>query len=270
MKSYQLAKKAELHSEIIEDYYGPEIEASIQDSYIYSSDIEVATDLEPTEDLSHLNIYIENLDTVSAIFKHYNPNEKMATLNFADFTRPGGLFMDGGSAQEEMLCHNSFLYNVLTEFEDSYYKVNHSCVNDYLYADKMIYSSSIMFFKDENLGNYAISDVITCAAPNLTSALKRANFTNISNVRENNSIALNTRTRFILDAAESERVDTLILGAWGCGVFGQNPLEVSQYFKKHLYRKYNYLKNIIFAIPFSQYDFNLFSFYKTFCKEESE
>lgn len=62
-------------------------------------------------------------DSVSAVFDADHEN-KVAVLNFASYKNPGGRFLDGSKAQEECLCHESYLYNVLKEFEDSYYKQN--------------------------------------------------------------------------------------------------------------------------------------------------
>ena len=40
--------------------------------------------------------------------------ESICALNFASYKNPGGKFMDGSSAQEECLCHESILYEVLS------------------------------------------------------------------------------------------------------------------------------------------------------------
>ena len=65
--------------------------------------------------------------------------------------------------------------------------------------------------------------------------------------KESNSTALKQRIKFVLDVAEYNNVDTLILGAFGCGVFGQDPREVATIFNKEL-KTHNFNK-IIFAIP---------------------
>ena len=75
--------------------------------------------------------------------------------------------------------------------------------------------------------------------------------------KENNSIALKQRIKFVLDVAEYNNVDTLILGAFGCGVFGQDPREVATIFNKEL-KTHNFNK-IIFAIP-SGYNDNYYWF----------
>lgn len=76
---------------------------------------------------------------------------------------------------------------------------------------------------------FLLVDVITTAAPNKTLSLRYKNFTN-----EQKSEALQSRVKFILDVAESNGVDTMFLGAWGCGVFKQNPLEVATLFQIEL------------------------------------
>ena len=66
--------------------------------------------------------------------------------------------------------------------------------------------------------------------------------------RVENTKALKERIEFILKVAAFHNVDTLILGAWGCGVFKQNPNEVAELFQNAL-QKYPYFSNVIFAVP---------------------
>ena len=167
-----------------------------------------------------------NLDSVSAIFEFAtgSENSKTAVLNFASFKEPGGLFLKGSTAQEESLCHQSFLYNVLRNFQRSYYDVNNKNLNRGLYKNTAIYSPSVMFFKNNRL---QICDVITCAAPNRNVGIK---YTNVS-IEENNKV-LYERISYIKDIALHQNVKTLILGAFGCGVFKQNATTVAKYIKE--------------------------------------
>ena len=94
-----------------------------------------------------ISVIIAPTDTVSAIFQYTSEQDgKIAALNFASYKHPGGMFIKGSSAQEESLCHASFLYNVLKEFEDSYYKENRKNLNRSLYTNKALYSPNIKFF----------------------------------------------------------------------------------------------------------------------------
>lgn len=101
--------------------------------------------------------------------------------------------------------------------------------------------------------------LITCASPNKTTAQK---WQNVSN--EENSKYLRERIKFVLDIAKDNKVDTLILGAYGCGVFGQNPIEVAQIFKEYLTTTHKCFKKVIFAIPSGNN--NLPAFMNTFSK----
>ena len=57
-------------------------------------------------------------DSVEAIMNY--SQGKTAVLNFASYKEPGGGFMAGSQAQEESFCHESFLYNVLRQFQYYY------------------------------------------------------------------------------------------------------------------------------------------------------
>lgn len=87
-------------------------------------------------------------------------------------------------------------------------------------------------------------DVITCAAPNKSAAQK---YQNVSD--EENTRVLRLRIKFVLDIAKNNQVNTLILGAYGCGVFGQDPKEVASIFKEYLENSHKCFKKVIFAIP---------------------
>ena len=173
---------------------------------------------------------------------------KSAILNFASYKNPGGKFLEGSSAQEESLCHRSTLYNVLVKFTTSFYKDNLKKLNNSLYNDNMLYSPNIYFTKEDgniNYNDFVACDVITCAAPNKTAALKykRANSEEITD-------ALISRIDHILAVAYDQKVDNLILGAFGCGVFGNDPTTVASIFAAFIEDKYfGCFKNVIYAIP---------------------
>ena len=162
---------------------------------------------------------------------------KIAVLNFASYRNPGGKFIEGSNAQEECLCHESNLYNVLRNFAP-YYKENNSKANRNLYTDRALYSPDVIFNKEEEIVK---ADVITCASPNWTAASERG----VTQVE--NTLVLAQRMQFIKDIAELNDVDILILGAWGCGVFGQHPKVIARLFD--FIFKESKIKNIVYAVP---------------------
>lgn len=191
------------------------------------------------------NVVVDNLDTVRSMLAHRDG--RTAVLNFASYKNPGGKFMEGSSAQEECLCHTSNLYNVLKRFP-KYYEWNKKHNNKALYTNRAMYSEDVTFL-DESVCVYGAdpihvkADVITCAAPNYSAAGRYAGV----ELDENNA-ELFRRIKFVLDIAEENNVDTLILGAFGCGVFGQDAVAVAKYFKKCLSTYDYHFKNVYFSV----------------------
>lgn len=186
-------------------------------------------------------ITLLDADTVSAIIeisKQRKNEEKLCALNFASYKHPGGGFLHGSMAQEEALCHESILYNILKSF-GSYYNLNSWNLNNNLYTNRALFTSDVLFLR--NSMTY-FCDVITCAAPNKGAAKF---YKGISD--EDNSKALKERCKFILDIAVANNVDILILGSFGCGVFEQDPKEVVDTFLE-LLKNYRF-KEVIFAVP---------------------
>lgn len=230
------AKIAKKHTEDMNAEYADEIQKSINNTKIYDEKWMLGKSTKNTQ--NDMQGILSTLDSVSAVLEF--ADSKTALLNFASYKHPGGCFMDGSVAQEECLCHSSFLYNVLKEFSD-YYKYNNQNLNKSLYKNRALYSSDIIFKQN---GQLKYCDVITCAAPNKSAAQKYCKVPD-----EINKEVLESRIKFVLDIAEDNNVETLILGAYGAGVFGQDATEVATIFKDTL-KQYNYhFKKIIFAIP---------------------
>lgn len=167
------------------------------------------------------NIRVVTAGSVSAI-EGVVAGRRVAALNFADALTPGGLVWEGETTQEEDLCRCSNLYPYISQDKvfDNYYGYNRSLEND-IYSDRLIYSSDVLFFKDETYWCLSIPvkcDVITCPAP----------------VECNDINIFKQRIKSIIGAAYKAGVDRLILGKWGTGSFGNDPVLVATAFKEVL------------------------------------
>lgn len=219
--------------EYVNTYYSDEVLHSRKMTRVYDSN----TKFNCIESNQKPNIQLVQKDTVSALFEDITEQDGLVgILNFASYKNPGGGYLNGSYAQEEALCHVSTLYSVLCS-QSRFYNVNIHRLNNSLYTNRALYSPDIVFFS-EDYDKYA--DVITCAAPNRKAALKKG----VS--EEENETALKSRIKFIYNIANENQIDTLILGAYGCGVFGQNPKKVAALFLEYAKGK---AKTIIFAVP---------------------
>lgn len=236
-------ERAAAHIKEMNERYGAEIENSIKGSVIYGGNGNAP---QSGAESANPEMIVLNVDSTEAVLRY--PNS--ALLNFASYRHAGGGFVTGAWAQEEAICHDSTLYNVLCRFE-SFYAENERNLNRSLYTDRAIFSPNIVF---ERGGKSAKCGVITCAAPNFGSA-KNHGVTE----RENEN-ALARRIDFVISIAEEQKCDTVILGAWGCGVFGQDPAVVARLFKERLKR--SSLKRAVFAIPGNNRNYTEFE--KTF------
>lgn len=245
------ADQAKRHTEEMQRKYGSDdIAKAVKNTRSYGIDFKCDQDLEE----QNTEIIVDNLDTVQAGSRFFRDG-KVALLNFSSYKNPGGMFLKGSKAQEECLCHASYLYNVLSQFELEFYDWNNRHKNKALYLNRALYTPDVLFHYN---GMLFYSDVITCAAPNKTAAQK---YQNVSD--EENTEVLRSRIRFVLDVAKDNQVDTLILGAYGCGVFGQDSKVVAGIFREYLETLYRCFKKVVFAIPKGR-DGNLESFMQVF------
>jgi uncharacterized protein (TIGR02452 family) len=155
---------------------------------------------------------------------------RVLALNFASARNPGGGFLKGSQAQEESLARASGLYACQTALMEMY-EVNRqqpSC----LYTDHMIYSPDVPFFRDDNdllLGQPFPVSVLTAPAVN-AGAVQRNEPSSVGRIEA----VMLARMEKVLSVAVAHGHETLVLGAWGCGVFANDPEQVASWFARHL------------------------------------
>lgn len=198
----------------------------------------------PIENKFETEIVIKNCSTIEAIVQE--KNGKICVLNFASAKNPGGGFLGGASAQEESLARSSNLYE--TQIKDKAMYDFNKKQSSFLYSDYMIYSPNVLFWNDDN-GEYfqqpLVADVITAAAPNKGAMLQHNRKEEIAEIED----ILKKRMDKVLAIALKQNSDTIILGAWGCGVFRNEPKDVAQLFKEIIAEKYTRaFKKIVFAV----------------------
>ncbi len=167
----------------------------------------------------------------------------VACLVFASARNPGGGFLNGAEAQEESLARGSALYPCLRAAWDFY--LHHRGDPDLTYSDRVIYSPRVPVFRDDK-GNlldeaYPVS-FLTSAAPNLQ-AMLRNQPERASSVPE----VLRRRAMRVLEVAADNGHRRLVLGAWGCGVFGNDPSTVAGAFAEAL-RRGPWFEHVTFAV----------------------
>ena len=114
----KMAERAVLHTKKMEDKYQAEIEECINNTECFTDNVE---NYKNTKCLNNI-IIIEDTDTVSSIFNHYDEGI-VAALNFASYKNAGGCFIGGCTAQKKSLCQDLDLYNILKK-RNSYYEYN--------------------------------------------------------------------------------------------------------------------------------------------------
>ena len=194
----------------------------------------------------------------------YNP----AILNLASRTSPGGGYHKGTSAQEESLCQASTLSQSLYQFGDPKYKhIRESGVTPVSGVYPMdinfggVYSPSVTFFR-HNIDNYfALRDtqfscpVITVASlsnreKNEYTNDERIYFQDNGYLTEDGKEIEKNKIRTIFRIALDNGHDSIVLGAFGCGVYHLCCDEVASLFKDILNEDEfnNRFKRIVFAI----------------------
>lgn len=207
--------------------------------------------IEQTEDLTveprfeSTKFVVNHRTTLDSLRKEHDGTDGLAYLNFASAKNPGGGFLKGSQAQEESIARASGLYPCL-ERGQVYYNSNRR-VKTCLYTDHMIYSPLVPVIKNEDgslMDQPLLASVVTAPAVNAGVVLQREP----QNVDAIDQI-MSRRIDMVLGLFYKHGYHTLILGAWGCGVFKNDPANIAGLFHAHLTGKYaNAFKKVVFSV----------------------
>ena len=202
------------------------------------------------------------------------PTKAIAVLNFASATNPGGGVLKGSSAQEECLCRASNLYESLISPTalDNFYIPNKTLANP-IHTDRIIYSPRVTVFKTDDKEYKLLPKedwyevgVITCAAPNLRE--KPCNQFNqdcgdrvVLSDKELYDIHV-SRAKHIFEVAIHHNIKVLVLGAFGCGAFKNDPAIVAKAYydvlKEYYGVEFDRVEFAVYCLPQDDTNYKIF------------
>lgn len=221
---------------------------SVQGTCLYTPD-SLSTLLSTSASNHFSTTYHVTTEKTQTAIRRLVQTEKLsniAVLSFASARNVAGGFLNGAKAQEEDIARCTGIYPCLLT-QPEFYKVNRAC-ESLLYTDHIIYSPQVVWFREHNrevLDTPFTASIITAPAPNAGQYLKQ-------NPKGQHELkqALYQRAGMVLAVAQDQGQEHLVLGAWGCGVFENNPVWVADAFMSWLEheRFKGQFKNVHFAI----------------------
>jgi uncharacterized protein (TIGR02452 family) len=172
---------------------------------------------------------------------------KVAVLNYASARNPVGGYLNGAQAQEEALCRGSALHATLLRAPEYY--AHHRAERSAFYTDRVIHSPGVPVFRDDRgrlLDAPFTAGFLTSPAPN-AGVIRRQDPAEAHRI----PAALASRAERVLEVAAVRGYRRLVLGAWGCGVFQNDPAEVAGAFRALLAdggRFAGHFEQIVFGI----------------------
>lgn len=218
-----------------------QVNASVRDTISYPPDRQLG---EYSPHHGKMIVEVRNETTLQAVEYLKSKNFDPAALNLASAESPGGGFLNGARAQEEYLARSSALWACLRDNEMYSY---HRGRLDPFYSDYVIYSPNVTVIRDDTgellEAPYSCA-VITSPAVHATGVRRHTP----ALTGEIGSIMWN-RILKVLAVADKHGHRELVLGAWGCGAFGNDGNEIAKLFRKALTENYRgAFDYIVFAI----------------------
>jgi len=183
-------------------------------------------------------VQVTNETTLGASRRLVECGLRPLALNFANGIHPGGGFLSGARAQEEVLCRSSALYPTLID-DPMHQDHRKRPLPDS--TDWAIYSPDVPVFRMDDgteLQQPWLLSFITCAAP----------YAPVIGQPQAGDL-LQKRIRRVLAIAQSYGHSALVLGAWGCGAFANDPHRTAVDFRRALENDFGgAFAEIVFAI----------------------
>lgn len=254
------AAEAERHIADVERRLAPEVAASVAGIRTYGS----TPASEPVLDDGAPrvpSVTVVDEDSVTAVLARGRGLASacdLAVLDFASFTSAGGGYARGAWAQEEALCAESTLYNVLATQKAWYAENRRRNINCELYRNRALVVPRVRFDREKY---HSYADVIVAAAPNARRARTEYRVSD-----EALAEAMRGRIRLVLAVADELGHEKLVLGAFGCGVFGWDAGQVAEMFRAELASGGHVAREVVFAVPRGRFEENLERFEHAFAK----
>ena len=192
----------------------------------------------PTPGIEETLVSVRNETTLMAARRFADRSIRCLALNFANGVEPGGGFLSGARAQEEAICRSSALYATLLG-DPMYTSHRARLLPDS--SDWIILSKDVPVFRTdagEPLSEPWITDFATCAAP----------YAPIVGQARSGEL-MESRIRRLLEVARAYEYEALVLGAWGCGAFQNDPHRVASILRTALTGDFDgCFREVVFAI----------------------
>jgi len=223
-----------------------DLDLAVQGSCLHRPHEWIAGPGSPSEPPTPTLIEVTDESTVDAARRldSASPGCDPCCLNFASAKHPGGGFLSGARAQEECLARSSGLYACIGPVREMY--DHNRSVGTCLYSDYMIYSPRVPVFRDDE-GTLL---EVPCLASFITAPAVNAGAVKGDDVRRIEQ-TMRRRAEKVLLVAHHHGHRALVLGAWGCGVFRNDPAAVAGYFAELLGPGgafHNVFRHVLFAV----------------------
>lgn len=199
---------------------------------------ETLTEPDPAVNFPETRVLVSQETTLGAARRLVESGHRPLALNFANGVNPGGGFLFGARAQEEALCRCSALYPTL--LGDPMYEA-HQERPTLDSTDWAIYSPDVPVFRSDDgveLDEPWLLCFLTCAAPYRPDVGQPLA-----------GDLLKQRILRVLAIARSLGHTSLVLGAWGCGAFENDPVRTAEDFRRALEGPFaGAFSEVVFAI----------------------
>ncbi|MDB5313832.1 MAG: hypothetical protein JWO38_8034 [Gemmataceae bacterium] len=188
---------------------------------------------------------VTNETTLDAARRVAGEGHRTVALNFASAKHPGGGFLGGARAQEESLCRSSGLYACING--NAMY-AHHARTGGGFYSNYAIYSPAVPVFRTDDgelLDEPYPCSFITSPAVNAGVYLKEHTPGRGNAVRAE----MEKRVEKVLAIAAGHGHETAVFGAWGCGVFKNDPGMIADLFRSALATRFaGVFGRVVFAV----------------------
>ena len=227
--------EAEKHLGLVKGLFASESAKTVEEALLYEDGDGRELEL-PEPRFEQTEIVVEWSQLADAVA---HAKGKVCVVDPASYRTPGGNYLNGGWGTEEQICAESNLFVVLEGLRADYHDANRQSTHGGLNSDRALYLRDLIFTTG---GAMKKRDVLVCAPPNRNFALQN------HRSEAECDMDLAHRVEALMRIAAVNGADTLVLGAFGCGFFGNDAEQVAGLFKMWLEAHQGQFQTVVFSI----------------------